>query len=453
MSETTGLEKIPRGLQAAWGVGALGTATLLYVNAFLLLYFLTSELGMAPALAGAIIFGSKVYDALIDPLVGMLSDRSQSSAGRRRPWMFAGALVCGASGVMIFNVPEFAGATALVAYVIIVLLVYATGYTMFNVPYLAMPAEMTDGYHERTRLMSWRVGFVALGGIVGTSLAPLIVAGAGGGRPGYGVMGWAMGAVIGSAMLLSVLGTARARFTYQQPMQLALAERLRLVWQNRPFCLLMGAKLLQLVGLSSVLASLPFFVLGVMQRTEAWLAIFGITLNLGTILAMPAWVWLSKRYGKKVAYMISVVLYAGVLLTWAVAGPDEALVVFAARAALVGLTSGGILLMGTALLPDTMEYDYQRTGLRREGIYSGVYSLVEKSAFAVAPLAVGTILSLTGYVEPGGAAVDDPAAAGGGVYLSLIAIPACAGLLSLVFLYPYRLAEEDLGLAREVRES
>jgi GPH family glycoside/pentoside/hexuronide:cation symporter len=433
---------LDRSLKLGWGIGALGSSTLLYANAFLLLYFMTDQLAIAPAVAGTLIFASKVYDAFTDPLVGMMSDRSRGRWGRRRPFMLVGALVCAISGMLLYNVPAGFADNAMLVYLVAILLLYATGYTLFNVPYLAMPAEMTDSPDERTSLMSYRVGFVAVGGICGTALAPMLIGQFGGDRSAYGVMGWLLGALVGIAMLAAVLGTRRAAFTEHSTHSIELVERIRLIAQNRPFCLLMAAKLLQLVGLSSVLASMPYFVLQVMQKSEMFLGVYGIALNVATIASMPIWVALSKNKGKKFTYSLSVVAYAISLLSWLLAGSDESLAVFALRAAVMGLASGGILLMGTAMLPDTIELDYRRSGLRREGIFSGVYSLVEKTAFALAPLIVGLVLSAMGYVESGAREVAQSQQALSGVYISLVGIPVAAALLSLVFLSGYNLTAE-----------
>ena len=146
-----GPSQLPFRIVFGWGLGTLGVAVLFNATSFLLLRFLTDFAGLAAAAAGLAIALSKVYDAITDPVMGVVSDRTRTPWGRRRPYLFLGGLACGAAFALLFHAPALGGGEASLALVFLLLLVYATAYTVFNVPYLAMPAEMTDSYHERTR--------------------------------------------------------------------------------------------------------------------------------------------------------------------------------------------------------------------------------------------------------------------------------------------------------------
>ncbi|MEM6835050.1 MAG: MFS transporter, partial [Pseudomonadota bacterium] len=164
--------KLPVGVKVGWATGAVGVAVLMNGIAALMLFYLTNVVGLAPGVAGTILFLSKVYDAVTDPLSGHLSDKTQGKMGRRRPWLLGGAIISAASFLLVFTVP-FEGpfeslwsgeGLATVSYVLVMLLLYTSGYSMFNVPYMAMPAEMTDGYHERSSIHGYRVVFASVGG-------------------------------------------------------------------------------------------------------------------------------------------------------------------------------------------------------------------------------------------------------------------------------------------------
>jgi GPH family glycoside/pentoside/hexuronide:cation symporter len=239
-------DRLPTSLKFGWGFGSLGTVSVINVQSLLLLFFMTAVLGIAPAVAGGLLFASKVVDAFIAPTVGLRSDRTVSAMGRRRPYMLAGALICGVAIAVIFNPPQIGNGAAVVAAGLVLL---AIGYSLFNVPYLAMPAEMTSSPTERTSIMSWRIAFVSLGSLL-AAFAPLLAKAAGGGRTGYGIMGVVVACVVAAAMLVA-FRASRAAFSsppetnFGGPQGIA---RFRVVLDNRPFMLVIAAKVLQLVA-------------------------------------------------------------------------------------------------------------------------------------------------------------------------------------------------------------
>lgn len=438
-------DALPLSLRIGWGVGGMGSYIILSTSSLLLLFFMLTVLGIDAALAGTIMFVSKLYDMALNPLVGTWSDRARTPWGRRRPFVLAGAVVASIALILLFNVPTFGSSNTTVAYMVGALIVLATGYTLFNVPYLSMPAEMTTSFHERTVLMSYRVLFVSIATIVSTGAAPALIQWAGGGRAGFAAMSWLVAGVCFSAMLAAFFGTARARFTERSTMSLSVAEQARLAWSNQPFRVFIAAKFLQLVGLSASSVALPFLMTTALGRGGYGLAMFGVAGTVGTIASMPLWVRAAKRFGKRDVYIASIVVFAITKMSWLLATPQESDVVFVIRAVFTGITSGGIMLLGTSLLPDCAEYDFKQTGLRREGLYAGVYSFVEKTAFALGPLLSGLILAAGGFIEStAGVTPIQPESAVHAVYIVSTVIPALAPVLSIAFLLRYRLKPEDL---------
>ena len=433
-----------------WSVGTIGPVTLLYVVNYSFMFFMTDLLGVTAALAGTLIFAVRIYDIFADPTMGMVSDRTDSRMGRRRPWMLAGAVLSTVGCIALFTVPAVitsGGSTAIGAWVLGALLAYFTGYTMFNVPYMAMPAEMTDNYHQRTRLMSARVFFVAVSGLLGVSVAPLLIEHFGKTRAAYSWTATLLGAVSLAAMLGCVIGTAKARATHRSAQRVPLPEQLRLALRNKPFAKLILAKLLLLLAMSSTTTSMFYFATHVLHRELSTVAQFGLFQTTGMLLSLPLWMILAKRFSKHHLFMVCCAANAVILLSWLLATPSEATVILLLRSFLIGCAAGGALLMGQALLPDTMEYDFLRSGLRREGAYSGVYSMVEKAGFALGPLIIGFLLSGASYAGANNAAGN--AAHGSGstsfaVYMGIAIVPAIASALALLALRGYGLTEKVL---------
>ena len=166
--------RLPFALKFGWGIGAVGSVTMMIVVNVMLLFFMVSVLGVSPALAGLILGAVRLADMVVDPLMGVLSDRTRSRWGRRRPWMLGGALGSGIATVALFHVPSFESLIGTALYMAAALAAYYLSYSMFYVPYIAMPAEMTDDYDERTSIMSFRTAFSGVAGLIGLGLAPFL---------------------------------------------------------------------------------------------------------------------------------------------------------------------------------------------------------------------------------------------------------------------------------------
>jgi GPH family glycoside/pentoside/hexuronide:cation symporter len=423
-------------LRIGWGVGSLGGAALINAVTFLALFYLTQILGLSPAVAGALMFITKCYDIVTDPVMGIVSDRTETRWGRRRPFLLAASLLSAGSVVMLFNTPDWPAAATTV-YAAAALLLYATGYTIFNIPYLAMPAEMTDDYHERSRLMSARVVFASLGILAGGALAPALVTWFGDGRPGYASMSWVLAAIIGISMAACFFGTRSAMHTRHVSSTLSLREQWALAIGNRPFVVLILSKLLHISGVAVSISSLLFLVTLVLQREPLAAGAFGLVSTAGTLVSIPAWLALCDRWGKRNTYIVGVVIYVPILLSWLFTGPNEAFFLFLLRGFGIGVVTGGLTLTAQAMLPDTIQYDAERSGLRREGTFTSIYSFMEKTAFAIGPLLVGLMLENAGFSgdSPGSATAETVRA----ILIATAIIPAIASGASAALLRYYNL--------------
>lgn len=437
--------ELPWTVCAGWGVGSLGMNVFGFAK-LLLLRFMTDILGISPALAGALMSGSKLYDAATDPVMGLISDRTSSRWGRRRPYLLLGAILCGLSFIFLFNVPVFDNPEITAVVIGFALILYSTAYTVFNVPYIAMPAEMTNSYHERSFLITFRVYGIAFGQVIGGFVGPLIIAYYGGGRYGHQMMAWAIGAVVFVALFTCFATTSKAKFTVNNETEKrGWREQWRTARSNHPFIVLLIAKLATLSGTSIMFVSLSFFVTLILETTYAWLGYFALSITVGMMLSQPLWLKLSRRYGKRLCLMGASIMFAIVSLSWLTATSAEPAFLSISRSVILGLASGGILLMGQSMLPDTIEYDSRRTGLRREGVFSGLYTTVEKLGSAIGAGVAGATLSMAGYIASTEAeVVVQPESAITGIYICLAVLPAVTALISAIAMIWYDLSEEKL---------
>ena len=441
------VDQLPVRLKMAWGSGALGAAVLMNSVTILILFYLVSVVRLDPGIAGTLVFISKLVDVATDPLMGMISDRAKFRSGRRRPFLVTGAFISAVAFAMLFTVPDFQSQGVTIAYVLGVLVLYTIGYTIFNVPYLAMPAEMTDGYHERSSLHSYRVVQISIGSSVAGALAPILLQLVGEGREAYRVVAILFAGIIFASMVYCYYGTREARFTYSTKTAHDFRAQVRLLLTNEPFMWLIATKALQLLGIASVAATTLFFITAYLRIDLANLGVFAIINTIVTILMMPVFVWLSKRIGKRNGYMVSTVIFIIYCLSWIPAGPGEPLIWYYARAVLVGMCLGGNILLANSMLTDTIDLDARRSGMRREGIYAAMYSFVEKFSGAFGPLIVGWILAFVGFNRDlPRDAVQEPQVLFG-ILMGVSLIPAALAMLSMITLAFYRLDQATLQAA------
>ncbi len=438
-----------------WGAGSLGTGTVYNALALFGLFYLTTVVGLEPALAGSLFFITKLYDAFSDPLMGVISDRTNHKLGKRRPYLVVGALLLGLSFFLIFNVPTLSTTTLTVTVVVLALLFHATAYTIFSVPYLAVPAEMTNDYDQRTRMMSYRVLFLMIGVTVGSVGGPKLVEYGGDGQAGYQLMAAVFAVVAAIAGIIAFLSTEEhTRLTRDNAISGAepnsgLTDGLKLLLHNKPFLLLVAVKLLQLAALASVLASAPYLFKLVLNLNISAISNYLLVFTVAGLVSIPLWQPVIRRYGKRNTYIMCVTLYAVAIATWVLWVPGEAGWLIYLRAVLIGLGSTGGLLCGQALLPDTMEYGRLTSGRDNAGAYSGIFTTTEKLSGAIGPLIVGVALSAAGLVKGNVGAEAQPESAITAVLWCASLLPAVLNLATIPVLLKYDLSKQKLAAMRE----
>ena len=438
-------QELPVALKLGWGSGAFGVAMLMNGISILIFFYLVGILKIEPALAGTIIFISKIFDVFTDPLVGLWSDRIKSPRGRRRPFLFWGAFVSAASFALIFTTPIFESQWVTAGYVLVALCIYAGGYTLFNIPYMAMPAEMTDNYHERSSIHAYRIVFVSLGSFIAASVAPAVLEWLGKTEPSsYASIGLVCAALIFGSMMTSYFATAKARFTPANTGISRLSADASAIVGNKLFLRLIGVKFAQLLGMQTTQAAMIFFIVQSLQLKLDIFLLFGIVTTTTSILVAPILVRFSKRYGKRNTYYVAAAANITYSLSWSLAGPGEPNWAIALRAFLVGIAIVGNVVMAMSMLTDIINLDARRTGVRREGAYTALYSFVEKFTAALGPLIIGFALSLANFNTklppnvPQGGNVDTA------LLFAVSWLPAFFGLIAVWLLSGYKLTESDI---------
>jgi GPH family glycoside/pentoside/hexuronide:cation symporter len=382
------LGQIDRLAYAAPALGLAAVGIPLYVH---LPKFYTDIVGVGVATVGFIIAAVRVFDAVSDPLLGVLSDRMRSRWGRRRPLIFVASPLLAISLLALLSPP--AGATA--AWFAAWMFATFAAWTLMTVPYEALGAELTADYDERTGILAMRDGALLLGTLVAAA-APIAV-GAWLGSDGpdaqrriFSVIG------IGYGSLLVATATWCVRRLRERPPQQAKDSKLRVrdVLANRPFRILVIAYVIGALGSNLPSALFLYYVQYVLQSSAAdgFLALY-----LGTgVLALPLWIPCARRFGKRRTWIASMLVNTGAFLGVYFLGPGQ-VVAYGILVFLSGLGLGATLAIPSSMQADVIDYDELLSGSRREGLYVGVWSISRKLAAAVGVGAALPILAAVGY--------------------------------------------------------
>ena len=423
---------LPRRVLAGYSLGSLVTGAFGTVPGLLLLPYLTDTLGVAAGVAGLLVLLPKAWDVLVNPVAGRISDRR----GDRRPFLLGAGLLLAVLFAAMFAGPLGSGAGA-GAYVAVAFLAAATAYAFFQVPYVAMPAELTDGYAERTRLMTWRVAVLALAILISGALAPLVVDQTGGGLTGHRWSGIFVGALIVVGTLGVYFGTRAAATRTAEAAEPDLRTQLRVAAANRPFRVLLLCFVIQAVGIGTMLAGVQYFADHIVVRDSGATFLFAAFVG-PALLVMPLWTRIGHRLGKRGALVAGSLIYAAGALAL-LASPVLPPVAVYLVVAVVGVGYAGQQVFALAMLPDCIAHDTARTGRRQAGVFTGLWTAGETLGLALGPGLYALLLQIFGYVSSstGEAATQDDTARLG-VLLGFTVVPAVLVGSAVVLLRAYR---------------
>ena len=443
---------LPVSTYVGYGAGQIGGQILRDTPALILPIYMTTVLGLEAALAGLIIMIAKIWVVIADPIAGIVSDKTQTRWGRRRPFILLGGLIAALSFVLLFLAPDLQTQFMLFVYMTAIYLILNTGYSMFSVPYLTLASEMSEDPDERTTIISFRSAALAIGLIIGGALAPKIVAWVtlelgGTPRDGYAWMAIIVGSVIAGSTLWVFFGTAKAPQKAPTEATVPLLEQLKIAWNNKPFVVLISANIIQYISAGIGYAGGFFFFaysmrLGfdVFNVIPIWI----IIISVSSIAAMPLLVWASAKFGKMSVYKWCLILYAISIQFYFLADADSMWIIWLIAIA-IGLFNGGFILMSFSVLTDTINYDRIKSGISREGVLSSVYSAVDKVGNALGSAIFLAFLSIIGFVESSdGTLAEQSDSVLRWIALAYVIAPALLHSGSILILNRYKLDLNDI---------
>lgn len=441
----TAPQRLRRGTIALYAIGSLGTGGFGTLPGLVLVFYLTDTLGIAALAAGVLVTAAKIWDVIIDPVIGAQSDRSLARRGSRRPFMITGAILLPVFFILTFAVPAGLSPVPAGLWVLFAFVATATAFSMFQVPYIALPAELASGYDARTTLVSARVVVLTFAILLFGAGAPEIRDAFGADEHlGYLVMAVVAGLVIGGGMLVSSFVAPRGLVVDAPRVSIAenYREGIASLRRSQPFRALLMTFLLQGLATGLMLAGA--------QYVARWVLDDGVTILFLSLIApalvfAPVWAVVARRIGKERAFVVASVLFGVAALAilgqlWVpgvwIYGP----------VALAGAAYAGMQSLPMSMLPDVISHDAHREGRERSGVFGGMWTAGETTGMALGATVLTIVLAVSGYIESvAGETVVQPAGAIAGIIVAFSVVPAAIIALSLVTFarYPLRKADVD----------
>ena len=407
-----------------WGISCFNTLRLIFYA-----IFLTDVVGLDPRLASFTALIGLVWDAINDPLVGAWSDRLHNGRfGKRRTFLVYGTIPFAFGFMLLWWAPPITSPFLLFAIVTLSFMLADTMQSVISVPYYSLTPALTADYNERTSLTSYRMLFNIISSLVVAIVAPSIVDGAiasgASAQQGYVTVSAIFGASAAVPLLLIgffIREDPTIIETQAKSPPLPLPELLKIAWSNIPLRFATAIYMLNWMTFDLIALMFPFFL-------TYWVAdgdllgktsLFGLSLPhesavLGVLLitaaiTLPLWNAISKKYGKRHAYISSVIFWAVAQLCVLFIGQNQInTTIFIAF--LIGISASAAHVLPEAIFPDVMEWDELRLGRRYEGVYYGIKNFSRKLTGALATFIALQLIGWFGYQAPaiGATAAQQP---------------------------------------------
>ena len=398
------MRKVPLGTTIAYGMPGLGAGYMYLLMSLYVMKFSTDVLLIAPAVMGVIFSISRIWDAISDPIAGYLSDRTTFKFGRRRTWMLLSFIPISFGFLAVFSPPESMQGQSLDLWMMIAILSFYSAITLLNVPHMALGAELSEDYHERTRLFGVRhIGFT-LGSILALVSMSLLISEEnnpeGDVRQLAGSLAfYAIGAM--SLMIFFAVSKLKENPEFQNRVNKNPFKAFRDVWINPHAKILIIVLFIENLG-GAVIGVLTLYVTQYIVEAPAWAPLIIFAYMLPSALSVPLWIPLSRRFGKIRLWVFSLaftgISFGGIFIIPFLDSVTDRLIVMFIGAALGGMAAGCGGAIGPSVKGDVIDYDEYLTGERKEGSYFAALNFVFKSATGIMLLVTGFVLQFSGFI-------------------------------------------------------
>ena len=398
------LSKVPLGTTIAYGLPGVGAGYMYLLMTLYVMKFSTDVLLIAPAVMGAIFSVSRIWDAVSDPIAGYLSDRTTFKFGRRRSWILLSFIPICFGFMAVFSPPESLQGQSLDLWMMVAIISFYSAITLFNVPHMALGAEISDDYHERTRLFGVRhIGFT-LGSILSLVSMSLLISEETSSDGNVRELARNLALIAITAMSLMIfLAVSRLKENpdFQNRVNKNPFKAFRDIWINPHAKILIVVLFIENLG-GAVIGVLTLYVTQYIVEAPAWAPLIILAYMLPSALSVPMWIPLSRRFGKVNLWVFSLaftgISFGGIFVIPFLDSVNDRLLVMFIGAALGGTAAGCGGAIGPSVKGDVIDYDEYLTGERKEGSYFAALNFVFKSATGIMLLVTGFVLQFSGFI-------------------------------------------------------
>ena len=395
---------VPIGTSIVYGLPGIGAGYMYLLVNLYIMKFSTDVLLIAPAVMGVIFSISRIWDAVSDPVAGYLSDRTTFKFGRRRTWILVSFVPISLGFLAVFSPPASMEGQALDTWMMFAILGFYSAMTLFLVPHMALGAEISDDYHERTKLFGVRhIGFT-LGSILAlVSMSILINEEV---KPEGNVRQLAsnlalLSVLIMSAFIIFSVSRLKERPEYQNRVNKNPFKAFRDVWKNYHAKILLIILFIENLG-GAVIGVLTLYVTQYIVEAPEWAPLIIFAYMFPAAASVPLWIPLSRKYGKIKLWIFSLaatgIAFGGIFIIPFLDSVTERLIVIFTGAILGGIAAGCGGAVGPSIKGDVIDYDEYLTGERKEGTYFAAANFVFKSATGIMLLLTGFVLQFSGFI-------------------------------------------------------
>ena len=434
-----------------FGIFDLGGNMFFTLMSFWVLKYLTDTVGIAAVWAGTAVMIGKVWDAITDPMMGFITDRTLSRWGRRRVYLLFGAVPMCLSMAFFFTAPVYLPSYMHFAWATFALILLNTAATITNVPYSSLTPELSSDYHEQSSLNGYRFGCAVFGTIAGAgAVQPLVqlFAAPGAADPlvdprGFSMMGLTLGAVIMIVTLITFFGTKEKKYSKEDLPTGGFFTTFLAVFKNKPYVLLLMTYALHITGITFLTTILAYYTENVLNRGDIT-TIAMILLLVTAMLFIPISVMVSKRIGKRRTYQICFFVLASACALIYSLGHRMPVEFFFGVMVFAGIGVGFSYVAPFAMVPDVIEHGVATVGKRKEGAYYGMWTFTSKLGTALALFVTGHILEWGGYIaQAGGGAAIQPASVFYAIRIVVGPIPMVVLIAAAVVIQFYPLDKKE----------
>lgn len=389
--------KLSRRKKLGFGIADLGGNLFFTAMGFWTLNYLTDTVALSAAAAGFAIMIGKLWDAVTDPMMGYISDRTKTKMGRRRPYILFGSIPLGLCMWYFFTNPHIQNQTSLTLWAVLALCALNTAYTVVNIPYSSLTPELTQDYHEQTSLNSYRFGSAVIGTITGAAIVLPIVNAFPTKTQGFSRAGLIMGLIMTITALITFFSVKEPPINKDSVPKDGFFKTYSVVFSNKPYIILIITYAMNIIALNFLQGILVYYFKYVFNAEEST-TLAMVMLLLVSMVFIPISVPLSKKIGKRLTYQIGLGTIAVGSLLISIFGQKFGINFVYAMMIVNGIGVGLAFVAPWAMVPDAIEWDAYKTGIRREGVYYGMWTFFSKCGQAISIAITGLILSSSGYV-------------------------------------------------------